>query len=47
MMDVAYRYTLGTSRPSIPVGAYLRRRTSGWALYQVGAALRERFAGEG
>lgn len=45
-METAYRYTLGTTRPSIPVRAYLRRRASGWALYQVGAALRERFAGE-
>lgn len=42
---VGYRYALATSKPRIPIAAYLRL-SSCWTHYTLGAALRERFAGE-
>ena len=51
--SVAYRYTMRTDKPRIPMRAYLRAQQAshflndGRLAYELGAALRERFAGEG
>lgn len=41
-----YRYTLTTTKPHLPIGAYLRGIPGGYKHYMIGAALRTRFGRE-